>query len=240
MRSLGRALRFPGRQGERGPGRSATAAVPDPARGWAPTEERRTRHGDVALKRLYFLVAIAVLQLIVGSLMIHGAAAPVRVSQDVLIPSGQHHHLEFGILGTGRLSGNLSELQGRSFDLFVFDDRSYSSFLDGSNALPPLFVKNGTRIIFDLDLAGSGLYHVVFVDFSGRRELQVHLDLVVVGLKTGETILALVVLAGGLALVGASLMMNVWSWRRAPPAPDPPSSPQDATPDPSDDNTRVY
>ena len=192
------------------------------------------------MKRTYFLIAIAILQLLVGSLMIYGAATPVRMSQDVLIPSGAYYHFEFGILGTGRLSGSFSELQGRSFDLFIFDDRGYSSFRDGSNALAPLFAQNGTSILFDLDLAGAGQYHVVFVDFPARGELRVHLDVVVVGLKTGDTILAVVVLVGGLALVGGSLMMSVWSGRRGPPAPDPPSGSQDATADPSDDNTRVY
>ena len=172
--------------------------------------------------------------------MILAAAAPVRTSQDVLVPSGAYHHFEFGILGTGRLSGNLFELQGRSFDLFVFDERGYASFRDGSNALPPLFVQNGTTILFDLNLAGSGQYHVVVVDFPARREIQVHLDLVVAAMKTGETILAVVVLVGGLALLGATLMMSVWTWRRSPPAPDPSSGPQDATQDPRDDNTRIY
>src|SRR5881296_2070381 len=95
-----------------------------------------------------------------------------------------------------------------------------------------------------------------------RRELQIHLDLVVVGLKTGEAIVALIVLVGGLALVGATLMLSVWSWRRArsapapAPASDPPSDPfpdppldplpdplpepPEAGQDPPDDNTRIY
>ena len=202
------------------------------------------------MKRTYFLVAIATAQLIVGLLMMYGAAAPTRMSGDVIIPSGAYQQFEFGISGAGRVSGNLSELQGRSFDLFVFDDRGYASFRDGSNVVPPLFARNGTSILFDVDLPGWGQYHVVFVDFPARGELQVHLDVVVVGLKTGETILGVVVLAGGLALVGASLMMSVWVTHRGPPIPDPtpvpdptPSpqdTPQNIAPDAPDDNTRVY
>jgi len=199
------------------------------------------------LKRTYFLVAISILQLLVGSVMFYGAAVPVRMSGDVLVVAGDYH-FEFGILGNGRLSGNLTELQGRSFELFVFDDRGYASFRDGSNAVPPLFAQNGTSFLFAYNLSGSGQYHVVFVDFPARGELQVHLDLVVVGLRTNEAILAVVVLVGGMALVGASLMMSVWAWRRRPPVPDPSSAsvpdplsaPPDANQDPSDDNTRVY
>jgi hypothetical protein len=203
------------------------------------------------LKRIYFLVAIAIVQIITGSLMILGAAQPVRMSHDVLVPTGNYYHFEFGILGTGRLGGNLTELQGRSFDLFVFDDRGYASFRDGSEALPPLFERNGTSILFDLNLAGPGQYHVVVVDSPTRQELQVHVDLTVVGLKTGDTIFALVVLVGGMALMAASLMLSVWAWRRAPPAPgptpeptsNPPSSPAPDPPRASrdpDDNTRIY
>ncbi len=90
------------------------------------------------MKRLYFLAAIAVLQILVGSILLLGAAQPVRLSQDVLVQAGTYYHFEFGILGTGRLSGNLSELQDRSFDLFVFDDAGYASFRDGSNTVAPL------------------------------------------------------------------------------------------------------
>src|SRR2546430_11030298 len=84
--------------------------------------------------------------------------------------------------------------------------------------------------MFYMNLTGSGQYHVVGVDVPQRRELQLQLDLVVVGLKTGETIVALIVLVGGLALVGATLMLSVWSWRRgrSAPAPTPPSPPDAA------------
>lgn len=212
------------------------------------------------MKRVYFLVAIAVLQIIAGSLLLLGAAQPVRMSPDVLVSSGTYYHVDFGILGTGQMSGNLSELQSRSFDLFVFDDPGYASFRDGSNSLPPLFEKSGTHIVFDLGLAGPANYHVVVVGSPTRQQLQVHFDLTVVGLKTGDTLLALVVLVGGLALMAASLMLSVWAWRRAlsapaptsEPAPDPASDPvADPAPDPSpdppevpqnppDDNTRIY
>jgi len=216
------------------------------------------------LKRTYFLVAIACLQIILGSITLIGAAQPVRMTQNALVPAGagQYYLLEFGILGTGRLSGNLSELQGRSFELFVFDDAGYASFRDGSNTVAPLFEQSGPSIMFAMNLTGSGQYHVVAVDVPQRRELQIHLDLVVVGLKTGEAIVALIVLVGGLALVGATLMLSVWSWRRtrsapAPaPAPDPASDsfpdppldplpdplpePQEAAQDPPNDNTRIY
>jgi len=214
------------------------------------------------VKRTYFLVAIASLQIILGSITLIGAAQPVRMAQTALVPSGTYYVFEFGILGTGRLSGNLSELQGLSFDLFVFDDAGYASFRDGSNTVAPLFEQSGTSIMFAMNLTGSSQYHVVAVDVPQRRELQIQLELVVLGLKTGETIVALIVLVGGLALVGATLMLSVWSWRRArsapaaAPAPDPPSDPfpdppldpapdplpdsQEAAPDPPDDNTRIY
>jgi hypothetical protein len=208
------------------------------------------------LKRIYFLVAIAVLQIIAGSLLLLGAAQPVRISNDIVVQSGMYHNDDFGILGTGQMSGNLSELQSQSFDVFVFDDPGYASFRDGSNSLPPLFEKSGTRIVFDLGLAGSGNYHVVIVGSPTRQQLQVHVDLTVVGLKTGDTLLALVVLVGGMALMAASLMLSVWAWRRAlsapgptsepvpdpasDPAPDPAPDPAEAPQVPADDNTRIY
>ena len=216
------------------------------------------------MKRVYFLVAIAVLQIIAGSLLLLGAAQPVRISTDIVVQSGMYHQDEFGILGTGQMSGNLSELQSQSFDVFVFDDPGYASFRDGSNSLPPLFEKSGTHIVFDFGLAGPGNYHVVIVGSPTRQPLQVHVELTVVGLKTGDTLLALVVLVGGLGLMAASLMLSVGAWRRAlsapaptsepapdpasdpasdpvadtapDPAPDPPAAPQD----PPDDNTRIY
>src|SRR5207253_5145896 len=233
--------------------------LPVPRAGEPLDEPGQVRRGDGPLKRIYFLVAVAVLQIIAGSLLLVGAAQPVRISPNVVVLSGEYYHVEFAILGTGQMSGNLSELQSRSFDVFVFDDPGYASFRDGSNSLPPLFEKSGTNIAFDLGLAGSGNYHVVIVGSPARQQLQVHVDLSVVGLKTGDTILALVVLVGGLALTAASLMLSVWAWRRAlsapgatsepasdpapdpvvdsapDPSPDPPAAPQD----PRDDNTRI-
>ena len=204
------------------------------------------------MKRTYFLVGIAAVQLVVGTYMMYDAAAPVHTAEDVFVGSGGYHHREFGILGQGRMIGNLSELQGRSFDLFVFDDSGYSSFLAGPGNVTPLFAANGTNITFDLDLAGGGQYHVVLVDEPARGELRVRLDFVVAGLKTNPTISALVVLVGGLALVGATLMLSVWAWRRDPSVPKsvaaPPGVPgdaaQDAPQDPphrsTDDDTRIY
>lgn len=200
------------------------------------------------MKRLYFLLAIATVQILLGSLTMLQAAQPVRMSQDVFVPTGADYRFEFGILGTGRLSGNLSELQGRSFDVFVFDAPGYSSFRDGSNTVPPLFQGAGTALTLDLDLPGSGSYYVVALDFPSRGELQIRLDLTIVGLKPSETVVALIVLVGGLALIGASLMLSVWAWRRAPPAanpspdPSPDSNPGDpgAANDPPDDDTRIY
>jgi len=215
------------------------------------------------VKRTYFLVAIASLQIILGSITLIGAAQPVRMTQNVVVLSGNYYLFEFGILGTGRLSGNLSELQGLSFTLYVFDDAGYASFRDGSNSVAPLFERSGTSIVFAMNLTGSGQYHVVAVDVPQKRKLQLQLDFVVLGLKTGETVVALIVLVGGLALVGATLMLSVWSWRRAraapaaptpspdpssdpfpdpplEPLPDPSSDPQEAAPDPPDDNTRIY
>ena len=215
------------------------------------------------MKRTYFLVAIASLQILLGSITLIGAAQPVRMTENVVVLQGNYYLFEFGILGTGRLSGNLSELQGLSFTLFVFDDAGYASFRDGSNSVAPLYQQSGTRIVFAMNLTGSGQYHVVAVDVPQRRQLQIQLDFVVLGLKTWETIVALIVLVGGLALVGATLMLSVWSWRRAraapaapapsadptsdpfpdpplEPVPDPSSDPQGAAPDPPDDNTRIY
>jgi len=216
------------------------------------------------VKRTYFLVAIASLQIILGSITLIGAAQPVRMTQNVVVLSGNYYVFEFGILGTGRLSGNLSELQGLAFTLFVFNDAGYASFRDGSNSVAPLFEQSGTRVMFAMNLTGSGQYHVVAVDVPQKRELQLQLDFVVLGLKTGETIVALIVLIGGLALVGATLMLSVWSWRRAraapaapapspdrasdpfpdpplEPVPDPSPDPQEAAADPpADDNTRIY
>ncbi len=120
------------------------------------------------MKRIYFLVAIAVLQIIAGSFLLLGAAQPVRISNDIVVQSGMYHNDDFGILGTGQMSGNLSELQSQSFDVFVFDDAGYASFRDGSNSLPPLFEKSGTHIVFDLGLAGSGNYHVVIVRYGAH------------------------------------------------------------------------
>jgi len=215
------------------------------------------------VKRTYFLVAIASLQILLGSITLIGAAQPVRMIENVVVLQGNYYLFEFGILGTGRLSGNLSELQGLSFTLFVFDDAGYASFRDGSNSVAPLYQQSGTRIVFAMNLTGSGQYHVVAVDVPQRRKLQIQLDFVVLGLKTWETIVALIVLVGGLALVGATLMLSVWSWRRAraapaapasspdptsdpfpdpplEPLPDPSSDPQGAAQDPPDDNTRIY
>src|SRR5439155_1016623 len=120
---------------------------------------------------------------------------------------------------------------------------------------PPLFEKSGTHIVFDFGLAGPGNYHVVIVGSPTRQPLQVHVELTVVGLKTGDTLLALVVLVGGLGLMAASLMLSVGAWRRAlsapaptsEPAPDPASDPasdpwpgaQEATQDTPDDKPRV-
>jgi hypothetical protein len=204
------------------------------------------------VKRLYFLVGIAAAQILLGSLTMLHAAEPIRMSQDVAVRSGSYYGFEFGFVGTGWLSGNLSELEGRPFDLLVFDDRGYASFRDGSNSVPSLFEANGTAILFDLTLPGWGAYYVVAVDLPARQNLQVHLDLIVGGLKPIETIVALIVLAGGLALLGASLTLSVWSWRQAPPAPaasadlssdpSPDSAPgaQDPVADPHDDKTRIY
>jgi hypothetical protein len=218
-------------------------------------EGRKARQGDGAVKRLYFLVAIATVQIILGSLTMLQAAQPLRMYEDVLVPSGSYYRFEFGVIGTGQLVGNLSELRGRAFHLAVFDERGYISFRDGANAVPPLFEHDGTSTAVNLTLPGSGAYYLVAVDLPARQELQVHLDLIVVGLKPIETIVALIVLVGGLALVGASLMLSVWSWRQGPPAPTsspdplpdsfPDSSssavdPVDPAQDPRDDKTRIY
>src|SRR5437879_9224234 len=155
---------------------------PVPRAGEPLDEPGPARRGDGRLKRIYFLVAIAVLQIIAGSFLLLGAAQPVRMSPDVLVPSGTYYHIEFGILGTGQMSGNLSELQSRSFDFFVFDDPGYASFRDGSISLPPLFEKSGTHVVFDLGLPGPGNYHVVFFGSLLRNQLALHVTSVFVAL----------------------------------------------------------
>ena len=211
------------------------------------------------MKRLYFLTAVAILQILVGSISILGAAQPVRLSQDVFVLSGSYYHFEFGILGSGQVSMNLSERDGRTVEVYVFDDHGYASFADGSNSVAPLMTQSGTNIRFNVSLPGSGQFHVVAVNPPSRQQLQFHLDLVVVGLKPAETVVALIVLVGGLALVAASLMLSVWSWRRARSAPaapldpapapaadpiaEPPLDPAPADPEPNevlDDKTRIY
>ena len=214
------------------------------------------------MKRLYFLAAIAALQIIIGSILILAAAQPVRTSENVLVQSGSYYHFEFGILGTGGLSGNFSELHSPplTFTLFVLDDGGFASFRDGAIPASPLFRQDGTSVRFDLTLPGSGQYHVVAVNLPARQKLQLHADVTAMGLKTGDAIVAVIVLVGGLALVAASLMLSVWAWRRGrssrpvppepsmDPAPDPPSDPPQASvpeppgdpQDPPDDGTRIY
>src|SRR5947199_10671315 len=77
----------------------------------AADEERRTGRGDVLVKRLYFLAAIAVLQILVGSILLLGAAQPVRLSQYVLVQAGTYYHFAFGILVPGTCSVSLTEPQ---------------------------------------------------------------------------------------------------------------------------------
>jgi hypothetical protein len=211
------------------------------------------------MKRLYFLTAIAIMQIVVGSISLLGAAQPVRMSEDVLVKSGSYYHFAFGILGSGQVSGNLSEMDGRAVQVYVFDDRGFATFADGSNSVPPLMSESGTNVRFNSSLPGSGQFHIVALNLPARQQLQFHLDLVVFGLKPSETVVALIVLVGGLALVAASLMLSVWSWRRARSAPalssdsapssaadpvaDPLPEPVPVDPEPNeplDDKTRIY
>src|SRR5205823_12825283 len=104
------------------------------------------------------------------------------------------------------MSGNLSELQSQSFDVFVFDDPGYASFRDGSNSLPPLFEKSGTHIVFDFGLAGPGNYYVVIVGSATRQSLQVHVEFTVVGLISGDTFYAIFLLVGCLGLMASTLI----------------------------------
>ncbi len=204
--------------------------------------------GNASLKRVYVLVAVGILQLVVGSALILQAAEPLSRSEDVLISAGGYYHIEFGILQAGQLSGNFFERQGRSVDFFVFDVSGYSSFLDSSDSVPPLSMLAGTNVSFDVNLAGPGQYHLVFGHFPGREERLIHLNLLEIGLKTSETLLGAVILAGGLALFAASLLMSLPSLRRSPavpPRPGVPSHPRSSSPqkikqDPSKDDTRLY
>src|SRR5207245_11384257 len=118
----------------------------------------------------------------------------------------------FSMLVTRRLCVLMSCLPCLSFVLFVCYDSWSASLLDCANAVAPLLERSGTRFVFNLTLPGSGQYHVVAVDVPAQQELQVHLNLVAVGLKTGDAVVAIIVLVGGLALVAASLMPSVWSW----------------------------
>src|SRR5213596_2117868 len=184
------------------------------------------------MKRVYFLVAIAILQIIAGSLLLLGAAQPVRISTDIVVQSGMYHQDEFGILGTGQMSGNLSELQGQSFDVFVFDDPGYASFRDGSNSLPPLFEKSGTHIVFDFGLAGPGNYHVVIVGCLGLMAASLMLSV-----GAWRRALSAPAPTSEPAPDPASDPASDPVADTAPdPAPDPPAAPQD----PPDDNTRIY
>src|SRR2546430_8362513 len=111
------------------------------------------------------------------------AAQPVRMADNVLVTSGDYYSFEVGILGDGRLNGNLSEIRGHSFDVFVFDERGYASFRDGSNAVPPLFHQHGTTIQVDQSLPGGGSYYVVAGALSPRGDPPQHPLLVVFGLE---------------------------------------------------------
>src|SRR5256886_8358836 len=130
------------------------------------------------------------------------AAQPVRMADNVLVTSGDYYSFEVGILGDGRLNGNLSEIRGHSFDVFVFDERGYASFRDGSNAVPPLFHQHGTTIQVDQSLPGGGSYYVVAVELSSPDERPSPPFFVGFGLESSRTHVAVIVLVGGLALVG--------------------------------------
>lgn len=192
------------------------------------------------MKRIYLLVAIGVVELLVGSFMLRGAAEPIHVSEDAIIDAGTNRTRDFSVLGSGRLSGNLHERSDRPFDLLIFDERGYASFLGGSSSVPPLASQSGSNITVDTSLPGSGRYFMVFGDFTGQQTLTVDVELVVTGLKTNDTIFALIVIAGGLALVGASLMMTMSSSHRPPKVTTGSSVAQSVPQDPPDDDTRVY
>src|SRR2546428_13770016 len=144
--------------------------------GGALAEGRHAGRSEAAVKRLYFLVAIAALQIVIGSILILGAAQPVRTSQDVLVQSGSYYHFEFGILGTGGLSGNFSELQGRTFTLFVLDDGGFASFRGGGIPASPLFRTAGTRRRFALTLPGPGQCPGVAVNLPAPQHRRLHAD----------------------------------------------------------------
>src|SRR5204862_7431368 len=99
------------------------------------------------------------------------AAQPVRMADNVLVTSGDYYSFEVGILGDGRLRGNLSEIRGHSFGVFVFDERGYASFRDGSTAVPPLFHPHGTTIQADQSLPAGGPSYVVALDRPARNDL---------------------------------------------------------------------
>lgn len=203
------------------------------------------------MKRIYFLVIIGALQIIVGSIMTLGAAEPIRKSGDIVIGPGGHYHEQFSILGSGHLSGNFSERNARSFDFLLFDDRGYASYAAGDGTVSPIESKSGHNITVSLNLTNAGTYHLVLGRSGGTQDLYVNLAFVATGLKTNEAVSALIVLAGGLALIGASLTLSVWAWRHGPPpaAPATPSStpaPVDPFASPSspphnpEDDTKIY
>src|SRR3972149_1295866 len=223
---------------------SPSCSRPSPRNRARRTNDPLGGQGGPWMRRIYFLAAIALAQLLVGVVMTYDAAAPVRESGDVFVAAGNFHHFEFGLLGQGRLSGSVWELQNRSFDVFVFDDLGYLSFLAGAGGGSPPPPPPRTH-----GPTGAG---------PAGAELRVPLALVVSGLRTNQTILAIVVLTGGLALIGATLMLSVWAWRKGAPVPQPKPHPADGAFDPSpdplgasvdplnapheprDDDTRIY
>src|SRR5438132_10704876 len=111
--------------------------LPVPRAGEPLDEPGQVRRGDGPLKRIYFLVAVAVLQIIAGSLLLVGAAQPVRISPNVVVLSGEYYHVEFAILGTGQMSGNLSNFRvGPSTSSFSMTPATRRSAMARIRCLP--------------------------------------------------------------------------------------------------------
>src|SRR5437763_15739840 len=92
------------------------------------------------------------------------AAQPVRMADNVLVTSGDYYSFEVGILGDGRLNGNLSAIRGHPLHVLVFAERGYASPRDGPNAVPPLFHQHGPTLQVDPSIPGGASYYVVAVE----------------------------------------------------------------------------
>src|SRR3989304_6704344 len=105
--------RAPSRWRTRTAGRttSPSCSRPSPRNRARRTNDPLGGQGGPWMRRIYFLAAIALAQLLVGVVMAYGAAAPARESGDVFVAAGNFHPFEFGLPGQGRVSGGGGEVR---------------------------------------------------------------------------------------------------------------------------------